>query len=320
MPGHRRTTFLLVATILASTFLVSCPADADEPAKGPGAPPATPPAPAAENVTDVVAKVALDRLARDIADPSPKVRVEAVTRAAIVIHPTVANALLDIGTKHDEARIRVIALQGVARQTPSAKEIGPKLSKYLGAAAEEGRKKRARGDYGIRIDPKTGKTDTESDEGKAALLAKRERGQTLAEAVRALDALGHRDRDTVEVLLDFLSDGNDDLVAHIMTMFGKWKEWSVLPEFVDLYEMYPAEDKVNMGSTSVDTGAAGSADAQSAKRAWASKYGDPDRRRARPKVVRAMRQAVFDITGEKIEDVQTYRDFLRKPEVKRKVK
>ena len=317
MPRRRRATLLTAAAILAvACFAVRSAGAAEDPPK-PGAAPAAPPA---EDVTDTAAKVALDRLARDVADASPKVRLEAVTRAGAVMHPTVAAALLELGTKHAETRIRVAAFQGLARQTTSAKVVGPKLAKYLGDEAEDGRKKRARGDYGVRIDPKTGKTDTESDEGKAALLAKRERGQILAEAVRALDALGHRDRDTVEVLLDFLSDGNDDLVAHIMTMFGKWKEWSVLPELVDLYEMYPAEDKVNMGSTSVDTGAAGSADAQSAKRAWASKYGDPDRRRARPKVVRAMRKAVLDITGEPIEDVQTLRDFLRKPEVKRKVK
>lgn len=290
-------------------------------AEDPPVPPAAPSAPVPENVADPVAKQALERFEREFGDPNPKLRIDAIVRVGGVLHPTVASALLAVGTKdEEEPRIRAAAFTALGKQVPSAKTAGPKLSKFLAEEVEASRRRKAKGDYGVRTDPKTGKTDTESPEGKAALEAKRLRGQMLAEAVKALDALGHRDRDTIEILTDFLSDGNDDLVAHVLSMFGKWKEWTVLPELVDLYEMYPAEDKVNVGSASVDTGAAGSGDAQAAKRAWTAKYGDPDRRRARPKVVRAMRKAVLDITGETIEDVQALRDLLRRPDVKRKVK
>lgn len=272
------------------------------------------------DVADDVAKQALERFQTEFKRDGPSLRAEAVLRLGKVLHPSVASALLDVAFKSEESPVRTAAFKGLANQTTSPKLIGPKVSKFLGEAAAENRKRKARGDYGVRIDPKTGKTDTESEEGKALLRAKRERGQMLAEAMKVLDATGHRDKDGVEVLIEFLGDGNDDLVVAAMNMLGKWKEWSALPEFVDLFEMYPAEDKYNSGSTAVDTGAAGSADQQAAKRAWMAKYGDPDRRRARPPVVRAMKQAIFDITGEKVETPDALREFLRRPDVKRKVK
>jgi hypothetical protein len=306
----------MIAALLGLAFLPArwSSASAQDAPKAPAAE-----APA-ENVGDPVAKIAVERFQREMQDPNPKLRVEGVARLGRVMHPTAAAELWTVATGEDVNAVRVAAFKALGTQKTSAKVYGPKLSKWLSEAAEENRKKKARGDYGLRVDPKTNKTDLESPEGKAALQVKRERGALLAEALRAFDAFGIRDKDSVEMLLEFLSDGNDDLVAHVVSMFGKWKEWSVLRELLDLYEYYPSEDKVNVGSASVDTGSAGSGDQQAAKRNWMAKYGDPDRRRPRPPVVRALKKALTDITGETFATPDELREYLRRPEVKRKVR
>ena len=304
--------------LLCAAFLAAAPAArAEDPAK--------PPPPAEEkpheNVPDEKAKESVERFRKDFATEDMDSRTEAVKRVARVLHPTVADLLLDVAIKDPNLRVRGAAFRGLALQKPSAKTVGPRVAKYLSEAAEENRKKKARGDYGVRVDPKTGDTDTESEEGKAALRAKRERSLLITEAVRLLDALGHRGPDGVDCLREFLQDGNDDLVALVMGVFGKWKEWGVLkPDFLQLFEMYPKEDEFQTGSTSVDTGASGNSDQQAAKRAWMARYGDPDKRRPRPKVVKALKQAILDITGEKIETPEAFRDLLKRPDVKRKVK
>jgi hypothetical protein len=238
-----------------------------------------------------------------------------------VIHPKVADRLLALALKDPEPLVRAAAFKGLGRQKTSKSTLGPRLARFLSQAAEEGRKAKARGDYGVLVDVKTGEVDTESDAGKAALRAKRERGKMLASAVDALDALGHREKDSVDCLREFLSDGNDDLVAHSLKMLGKWKVWSVLdPDLLQLFEMYPKEDEFQTGSATVDTGASGSGDQQAAKRKWMGKYGDPDKRRPRPKVVKALKQALLDITGEKFEEPKALREYTDRPEVKRKMR
>lgn len=294
-------------------------ARAEEPAK-PGHP-APPAAPEVQNAPDGAATDALRIFDRDFAKESPALRIKAVQTLGKTIHPNVTAVLLQVALeeKHRDL-VRAAAFKGLAAQKPSVKAFSAKVSKFLEDAAEENRKRKAKGDYGVVVDPKTNKTDTESEEGKAALKAKRERGQMLAEAMRAFEATGERGKDDVEVLQEFLSDGNDDLVALALTMLGRWKQWNVLPDMLDLYELYPTEDKVNVGSSTVDTGAAGGADAQAAKRKWMAKFGDPDRRRARPVLVRALRAALTEITGEKFETPENLREYLKRPDVKRKVR
>lgn len=307
--------FVLVPA-MALAALVAAPARAEEPPR-----PGKPAEVEVKNAPDGAATDALTVFDREFAKEGDAIRAKAVQTLGKVVHPNVAAVLLKIALEDDHHDIvQAAAFKGLAAQKPSAATWGPKVAKYLVEAAETNRKRKARGDFGVKIDPKTNKTDTESPEGKAALQAKRERGQMLAEAMRAFDATGERGRDDVETLQEFLADGNDDLVALVLTIFGRWQEWSVLPDLLDLYEFYPSEDKVNVGSSSVDTGAAGSADAQAAKRAWQAKYGDPDRRRARPVLVRALKASLTAITGEKFEKPEDLREYLKKPEVKRKVR
>ena len=315
MAGRRWSGGLVVAVAMLAAAAVAAgpdPARAEEPAK------------AGTDAAEAVAKSALEKFEQDFQKPSVPLRVEAVRALGKTIHPTVASKLFEVGVAAakdpDDAKIGTYAFRALATQKSSHAALGPKVAKFLTQSAEENRKRKAKGDYGVRVDPKTGAADETTEEGKTALRRKRDRATMLAEAMKVLDATGQRGKDDVETLAEFLADGNDDLVVSSLAMLARWKAWGALPEMLDLYELYPTEDRVDVGSTAVDTGAAGSADQQAAKRAWFAKYGDPDRRRARPPVVRALRQALTDITGQTFETPRDLREFLRKPDVERKVK
>ncbi len=309
------------ALLLAALLAAAPSARADDSKKEPAPPAEKPAEKPPENVSDEKAKEALDRFQREFATEDLDLQLEALKPLCRVMHPTVAGRLLDLALKSPENLVRSSAFRGLAYQKTSVKTTGPRVAKFLSEAAEENANRKKRGDYGVRVDPKTGDTDTESAEGKAALRAKRDRSRMLSEAVRLLDTIGHRGPDSVESLQEFLQDGDDDLVALALGMFGKWKVWGMLkPDILQLFEMYPKEHEFQTGSTSVDTGAAGSEDQQAAKRAWMAKYGDPDKRRPRPKVVKAIKQAILDITGEKVDTLEAYKDLLKRPDVKRKIR
>lgn len=310
------TRAFVAAACVAAAFLacaLAAPAFAQE---------ASPPAKdkPAENVPDDKAKESIERFRREFETQDIDLKLEALGRVSRIVHPDVAVLLLDLALKSKEVPLQGAAFKGLAHQKTSTKTIGPRVSRWLLDAAKESRKARARGDYGVVIDKKTGDADTQSEEGKAALRVKRDRGKMIAEAMRLLDGLGYREKDSVDGLRDFLDDGNDDVVVITLGMLGKWKEWTVLPDIQELFDIYPTEDSYQTGSVSVDTGAAGSADASAAKRAWMGRFGDPDKRRPRPKVVKAIKQAILDITGEKIGDPQALKELCRRPDVKRKVR
>ena len=309
----------LKALALSIASLLVAPAAAAASGEEPEAAPPAAAAPAA-NVSDKVAKDELEKFEQGFKTEDLDYRIEAVERLRKTLHPTVADRLFRIATEDSMPPVRAAAFKGLGLQKPSAKTVGPRLSKMLVRIAEENRKAKAKGDYGVKIDVKTGDVDTTSDEGKALLRAKRERGKMLAEAVRALDQLEYREKDSVDALREFLSDGNDDLVAVSLGMLGRWKVWPVLPDLLDLFEIYPKEDEFSTGSVTVDTGAAGNEDSNAARRKWMAKYGDPDRRRPRPKLVKALKKALFDITGKEFTEPKALREFMSEPETKRRIK
>jgi len=272
------------------------------------------------NVADKDARDALERFEREFDTEDIDFRLEALGRLRRVIHPDVSERLLDLAFKHADTAIRGAAFRGLAFQKPSAKIIGPRVARVLREEAEVSLKKKRRGDFGLVVNPRTGEVDTESPEGQAALRVKRDRGRMLAEAVRVLYHLDYRDRYSVETLEAFLDDGNDELVALVLELFGIWKEWTVLPEIRDLWEMYPYEDRFETGSVKVDTGSAGTEDQRAARSKWMAKYGDPDKRRPRPKVTQAIKRVVPAITGEEIKEPDELREFLTRSDVKRKIK
>lgn len=299
-----------VALAAALAFGAADPAAAEEPAPGRDRP--------AEAVSPEKAKEAIERFRREFETEDIDLKLEALARVSRIDHADVAALLLDLALRTKDVPVRTAAFKGLAHQKASVKAVGPRVSRWLLDAAKENAKARARGDYGVVIDKKTGDVDTKSDEGKAALRVKRERGRMIAEAMRLLDGVPLPVPDPVEGLREFLDDGNDDVVVITLGMLGKWKEWTVLPDIQSLFDIYPHADRYETGSVSVDTGAAGSADASAAKRKWMAKFGDPDKRRARPLVVKAIKKALLDITGEAIEDPSALREFRRRPDVKRK--
>jgi hypothetical protein len=311
-----------LAAVLAAASLLPCgpalpegPAPAPAPAKDAPAKDAP-----AENVADEKAKEAIERFRKDFDTQDIDYKRDAIIRLSKVMHPDVAGVLLDEALKGKDLSLRSAAFTGLGLQKTSTKTVGPRVSRWLLEAAKESKAAKARGNYGVVIDPRTGDTDTTSEEGKAALRGKRERGRMVAEAMKLLDLLGYREKDSVEGLQEFLTDGNDDVVVVTLGMLGKWKEWTVLPEIQELFDIYPEEDSYQTGSVSVDTGAAGSADATAAKRKWMAKFGDPDKRRPRPKVVKAIKKALLDITGEEIKDPAALKEYRKRPDVKRKEK
>ena len=97
----------------------------------------------------------------------------------------------------------------------SARTLGPRVTKVLVETAEENRKRKAKGDYGYRIDPKTGKTDYESPEGKAALVALKE------ELFFTIEEKSH-DADLTELGRNYLNpdDPNAFMLPDLLTEFA----------------------------------------------------------------------------------------------------
>jgi hypothetical protein len=278
------------------------------------------PPPPAENAPDATARDAIETFRRDFAVEDWGRRVEALDRLRCVVHPDVAAVLLDLALEGKDCAVRASAFRGLTLQRNDAKALGPRVDGALAEAAKEIGRARAKWDYGILLDRKTGEPDLKSPEGKAALLLKRERGKMLSEAVRLLGGLGWRGKETLDSFRVFLGDGNDDLLVHCMEQIGRWKEWTALPDLQAVFDMYPNEEEFSGGSMSVDTDAPGTVDQDAAKRRYNAKFGDPDRMHARPRVVIALKKALLAITGEKIETAAALKAFLLKPEVRKKVR
>jgi hypothetical protein len=314
VPARNRALVLAIAAALS--VAASGPVAAQD-VPG-GKPPAAAPEPV--NHSDEDAARALERFDREFATPDLSLRREAFQALRKVLHPKIAQRLFDLAVKHAETPVRTEAMKALGMQAPSRKVYGPKVSKWLSDEAENNRKAKARGDYGLPIDPKTGESDSTSPEGLAALRRKRDRGALLSEGVKVLDRFEYREKDGIETLSEFLQDGNDDLVAGVLGMLGKWQAWTALWDVHELFDMYPEEDRCETGSVSVDTGAAGGEDAAKAKRKWMAKYGDPDKRRPRPKVVKAIKACIKAVTGEEFTEPKQLYEYLKRPDIKRKVK
>jgi hypothetical protein len=100
--------------------------------------------------------------------------------------------------------------------------------------------------------------------------------------------------------VELMAHDDDDVVVAVFNVLGKWKELRCCLDLQAFWDSYPTEGTWSTGSVTVDTGAAGSADATAAKAKWQAKYGGRRKQRARPECVKALKAAIYEITGEEL--------------------
>ena len=102
---------------------------------------------------------------------------------------------------------------------------------------------------------------------------------------------------------------DDGVVAAVFTAYGTWKSDGAMREMLGFFTRYPDEKSFATGSISVDTGSAGTEDAEAAKAKWKSKYGGQRGWRPRPECTKALLAALKEITGfgfRRPEDLEEY--------------
>jgi hypothetical protein len=223
----------------------------------------------------------------------PAARREALAALSGFAHPLVADRILRVAVGREEEGLRAAAFRALGGQEGESTRLAPRVSAWLAAEAEEARRAVARGEFGFVVDRRTGDPILDTPEGKAALEAKRARGRVRAEAVALLRSWRFRRPDLLETAARFLQDGDDGLVVACLGLLGDAGDRDRLGAILDLYRMYPLPHRWETGAVT-DRGGTNA----SAKSAWTSRFGDPDKRRARPEVVKALRETVKRITGE----------------------
>jgi len=247
-------------------------------------------------------------------DDDPLKRAQAAEAAGPVDHPRVGQVLLARLKKEPDADAQASILRALRTQTSSREAVIERVRAYVRVAAEAQRERTARGDTGLKIDPRTGDVDLTSPEG-SALAARRG-----AEAVAVLDAIGTLTALSPELgaepaaWIPLLGSGNDALVAAVLGALGKAKVWAALPSMADLYDMYPTADSWETGAV-VDLGGTNA----TAKAKWMVRFGDPGKRRARPAVHEALLGALTAMCGETFATPEQFRVFLARQDALRRI-
>jgi len=232
-------------------------------------------------------------------------RASAVSALAPVDDPKVAEKLLRALRTEKDPVVLGALFDALARQEATKGKVMKKVMAWLANEAEEQRKRVARGRVGVRIDPRTGEPDLDSEEGRLVLAETRARGEVLCEAVRCTRLLAKEAPPSAEAVVPFLQDPLDDLVVETLGAIGQWGLESALPNLLDLYRMYPTEVSYETGEV---VHAAGT-DA-TAKQAWMAIFGHPDKRRARPRVHAALQECLETLTGRGFESPEELESWL----------
>lgn len=204
---------------------------------------------------------------RDFETEDIDFKLDALIRLSKCIHKDVTKKLLTLALRDSDEVVRAEAVKGLANQTLYAELIGKKLQPLL---------------KDDDVDPKI-----------------------LTQVLITLRKLDYRRG--WEETIDLMSHEDDDVVVEVFRSLGAWKELRACLEIQGFWDAYPTEGNWSTGSVSVDTGAAGSADARAAKAKWHAKYGGRAKQRARPKCVKALKVAVKDMTGEEMEKPDEFR-------------
>ncbi len=233
---------------------------------------------AAEIPEDVDAKTlkkAQERFEREFDTADIDYKLKAIRTYSKHQHKSIAKHLLKLMRKAEKHERAALA-RGLGTQLSSAKSAGAKLVKI----AEE----------------------QEEEEHKV-----------VTACVDSIGDLEYRKADkTLKKLIHHLED---DVVAAVFTCYGKWKSDEAMIEMLSFFNKYPDEKSFATGTVTVDTGAAGSEDANAAKAKWKSKYGGQRNWRPRPICTKALIAALKEITGfgfRRPEDLKRYMDAPEK--------
>lgn len=270
---------ILAAAIVGAVIAVSAAGRADEVAAAP--------------VTDAEVRKAITAFAKAWRKRDTEARVAAVRTLGNVDHAKAADRLFKILGKTDDAVVQVEAYQALAKQTSSAKDVARKLATILRREAKAAQKRIRKGDLGFRLDPRTGQADVDSEEGMRALAESESRSRRMHAVLAAYRALSEDPPDDADDLTILLQDPYDALVVETLGAFARWQTQDALLSILDLYRMYPEENRWETG----EVVQGGGTDA-TAKAEWMTRFGHPSKHTHRPLVVQALRAALEELTGE----------------------
>jgi len=198
-------------------------------------------------------------------------KLQALKRYSKCVHKNVTKDLLRLVARDKDVHVRAQAAKGIMYQVPFTKSIGPRVRKML-----------------------------ENDKEEPKVLAALVYSIGVLKYTKAWEEIG-----------DLIAHENDDVVIACFWTLGEWKDLRVHREIQNFWDMYPEEGKFATGTVKVDTGAAGTADADAAKAKWKAKYGNAAKLRPRPKCVKALKEAVAKMTGKKIEKPDAWREWCK---------
>jgi len=93
-----------------------------------------------------------------------------------------------------------------------------------------------------------------------------------------------------------INSKHDEVAIAALKVLGDWRSYKSLREILLLWEFYPDDGKWATGTVTVDTGADTATEQRLAKAKWKAKYGGRAKK-ARPKLVQALRQCVNNVIG-----------------------
>jgi hypothetical protein len=243
-------------------------------------------------------------------------RLAAARALANVPHPDVAKRLLkELKHARDDELIAAL-LDGLAGQIPSRDDVGPAVVKLLTKRSEVLRKMLADGDPGFPLDPRTGDPDLDGVAGKAALARLAARDRMIAAGMRCLLSIDYHERLDATVVTPFLQSAEDDLVVVTLEAIARYEMWPALPAILDLFKMYPRDNRWETGAAHDFSG---TGTTLSAKLLWMLYFGHPKKRIPRPRVVQALKDAVKELSGVEVEDPADLSAMLRRKDIREKV-
>lgn len=241
-------------------------------------------------------------------------RAEAVRALGALVDAKVAKRLLKCLRSERDPEVLVAVVETLGAQEPSKATIVPKLVARLEDEIDTERSRMAKGDCGLRIDPRTGDVDVDSAEGQARISTLRARSRMLVTLLSTLEALAWPVAKRPLDLTPLLLDADDALVVSVLERLARVRDWSSLRALLGLYRMYPTEAAWETGAV-----ADGSGTNATAKAKWMEIYGHPDKQRPRPKIVTALRAALQAITDATFDSPDALAAYIERPEVQKRV-